>query len=488
MFHKFNRTAIVSLSVVAISIIVGLGVNIVLAAWTAPSSTPPAGDIAAPINISDADQYKLGGLRLGSAASPGAYQLYVEGDTFSQGNIVPDTAGNYSLGKGTYDSWSNSTWNQLWLKSDVGSTFINGIHFDNPVNNVGITFDRISHTFNFIKGEAGASTIVGSISHLGDFWAKNKITGVGGMDIDTNTLTVDATNNRVGIGTATPTYALDVDNGDASIARGRMIIGSDTIPDANATLYVGTSAAPVTTIRAIEAYSNGAESTIYGVNSGSSWRAGVEGDGLAGTYGVRGVTSSSSRAGTAGFNTGYSINSTDYFAPGLKGKSAVIFGTSIFNHVQSAGVLGESGDTNLSRGYVSTYGVYAKAGTASADSPIEHINTYGLYATEGAEINGGVSYAGYFSGDVHVTGDLTTTFGSNVGIGTTSLTDALRVRGSLRVDNEDANPAYLQIDSITTAPVASDCDIADEVGRMVLDATGNKLYVCDDTGWKSVSI
>ncbi|MFA6524748.1 MAG: hypothetical protein WCT33_00580 [Patescibacteria group bacterium] len=486
MFHKFNRTAIVSLSVVVISAIVGMGVNIVLAAWTAPSSTPPAGDIAAPINISAAEQYKIGSLRLGSAASPGAYQLYVEGDTFSEGSIVPGSDSSYSLGSGTYAS--SIAWNKIWLKSNTTDEFVNGIHFENSPNNVGIAFNSTSHTFNFIKGESGASTVVGSINHIGDFWAGRNITALGGINIDSYTLAVDATNNRVGIGTPAPTYALDVDNGDASIANGRMIIGSATIPDANATLYVGTPTSPVTTIRGIEAFSNGTESTIYGVNSGSSWRAGVEGDGLAGTYGVRGVTSSSSRAGTAGFNSGYSINSTDYFAPGLKGKSAVIFGTGIFNHAKSAGVLGESADTNLSHGYVDTYGVYAKAGTASADSPIEHINTYGLYATEGAEVNGGVSYAGYFSGDVHVTGDLTTTFGSNVGIGTTSLTDALRVRGSLRVDNEDASPAYLQIDSITAAPAAGDCDVADEVGRMVLDATGNKLYVCDDTGWKSVSI
>ena len=89
---------------------------------------------------------------------------------------------------------------------------------------------------------------------------------------------------------------------------------------------------------------------------------------------------------------------------------------------------------------------------------------------------------------MHVTGDLTTSYGSNVGIGTTSLTDALRVRGNLRVDNENTSTAYLQIDSTTAAPAAADCDVADEVGRMVLDATGNKLYVCDDTGWKSVAI
>jgi hypothetical protein len=240
----------------------------------------------------------------------------------------------------------------------------------------------------------------------------------------------------------------------------------------------------------MEVYSNGSESTIYGVNSSGSWRAGVEGDGLAGAYGVRGVTSSGSRAGVVGFNSGYSTTA-GYFAPGVKGKNTVSFGSGTYgsaaNHAKATGVIGEGADTNLSRGYVDSFGVYAQAGSASANSVAEHINTYGLYAIEGAETNGGVSYAGYFEGDVHVTGDFTTSYGSNVGIGTTSLTDALRVRGNLRVDNEDSGSAFLQIDSVTKAPAADNCNAADEVGRMIIDSANDLLYVCDDSGWQSIA-
>ncbi|MFA6391841.1 MAG: hypothetical protein WCW66_03775 [Patescibacteria group bacterium] len=480
IFSRISKTAMISFCVAIVSIIVGLGINIVYAAWTAPIGTPPAGTIAAPINTSAADQYKVGSLRLGSAASPSPYKLYVEGDTFSQGNIVPDTAGNYSLGSGTY--LASDTWSQLWLKSDTAN-FTNGIHFDNSPIDTGINYNKTDHRFNFIKG--GTIAYIGSD---GTFYSDGDINAMKGMNIDSNTLTVDATNNRVGVGTASPTYALDVENGDASISNGRVIIGSGTFPNNNSTLYVGTSGTPVSTLGAIEAYSNGSLSTIYGYyTGGSAGKAGVEGVSVSG-YGVKGTTSSVSKAGVAGFNDGYSFNNSEDIAPGVIGKNTVDFGADTYDHAQSAGVLGESSGTDLSQGYVDTYGVYAKAGTASANSPAESIKTYGLFAIEGTEINGGVSYAGYFSGDVHVTGDLTTSYGSNVGIGTTSLTDALRVRGNLRVDNENTSTAYLQIDSTTAAPAAADCDVADEVGRMVLDATGNKLYVCDDTGWKSVAI
>ena len=44
------------------------------------------------------------------------------------------------------------------------------------------------------------------------------LTVTGDLTVDTNSLKVDSANNRVGIGTASPTYALDVENSNTYLA------------------------------------------------------------------------------------------------------------------------------------------------------------------------------------------------------------------------------------------------------------------------------
>ncbi len=61
----------------------------------------------------------------------------------------------------------------------------------------------------------------------------------------------------------------------------------------------------------------------------------------------------------------------------------------------------------------------------------------------------------------------------NVGVGTTSPQSALQVEG------------YLQMDTLTTAPPAADCDEMSERGRMKVDVANNVLYICTDSGWAS---
>jgi hypothetical protein len=64
----------------------------------------------------------------------------------------------------------------------------------------------------------------------------------------------------------------------------------------------------------------------------------------------------------------------------------------------------------------------------------------------------------------------------NVGIGTTTPQSTLQVNG------------YVQLALTAGAPPAVDCDNVAEYGRMKVDATGNKLYVCTSTGWKSTTL
>jgi hypothetical protein len=63
--------------------------------------------------------------------------------------------------------------------------------------------------------------------------------------------------------------------------------------------------------------------------------------------------------------------------------------------------------------------------------------------------------------------------GGNVGVGTSAPQSQLQVNG------------YIQLALTAGAPPAVDCNNTAQYGRMKVDATGNKLYVCTSTGWKS---
>jgi hypothetical protein len=59
----------------------------------------------------------------------------------------------------------------------------------------------------------------------------------------------------------------------------------------------------------------------------------------------------------------------------------------------------------------------------------------------------------------------------DVGIGTTSPQSALQVGG------------YVQLDVLSAAPPATDCDEASELGRMKVDVVNDLLYICTNSGW-----
>ena len=95
-----------------------------------------------------------------------------------------------------------------------------------------------------------------------------------------------------------------------------------------------------------------------------------------------------------------------------------------------------------------------------------------LKVVEDLEVRKGLNVSG---GDLYVD-DAT----GMIGIGTANPISQLQIEGL---------PGYLHININSTAMPITDCDEAAEAGRIVLDSSGDKMWVCSGTGgWKSLPL
>jgi len=92
------------------------------------------------------------------------------------------------------------------------------------------TYNTTSFSAETLPGTTLKSTVTGS--SLTSFGTLGSLTVAGDVTVDTNTLKVDSTNNRVGIGTVSPGYALEVQGAVAArssaTADGVLVYGSGT--------------------------------------------------------------------------------------------------------------------------------------------------------------------------------------------------------------------------------------------------------------------
>lgn len=118
----------------------------------------------------------------------------------------------------------------------------------------------------------------------------------------------------------------------------------------------------------------------------------------------------------------------------------------------NAGGLSGSTVTNM-------YGLYLQAGKNA-----RVVNAWGIYQA-------GSSDANYFAG--------------NVGFGTSTPTSTVQIGTP-----KDGTRSYLQLDVVTSAPAAADCDSEDEIGRMIMASTTARLiYSCwGAAGWATSSV
>ena len=118
-----------------------------------------------------------------------------------------------------------------------------------------------------------------------------------GLTVDTNTLYVDSTNNRVGIGTSSPSAALDVSTGGSTKAAIFDGNGVDiTHPTLPSNLFLGTQTGSDVKIASVGAYP-----MLFHTNGSEAFRFGTSGQlGIGGaTYGTAGQVLTSGGSGSA---------------------------------------------------------------------------------------------------------------------------------------------------------------------------------------------
>ncbi len=313
----------------------------------------------------------------------------------------------------------------------------------------------------------------------------------GGLEVDTSTLVVDATNSRVGIGVAAPANKVDVEGG---VAIGASYSGTNTAP-ANGLLvqgnvgigtptpaskldveggvaigatYSGTTAAPTNGLIVEGNVGIGTNVASYplDVSTTSASRA---------IYGEA-TSTSASRYGVYGYanlnHSGANLTSTGVYGQGdsndSAGATADAFGGQFYGDADrlAYGVRADgSTDTTVA------YGVFATAGATSSTGT----TAYGIY---GSASGAATNWAGYFSGDVNVTADLkvdsSTLFvdatNNSVGIGTTSPT----VGSKLHVVDlfGDNTSVILPNNSISAMEILDEPGVASETNNAGLGLTG----------------
>lgn len=352
LFKNLKFLISCSLAVSIISIVLGLVIHIAQAGWEEPpDEPPPGGGIEAPLNVSDINQAKKGGLLLGGTTNPGSYILDVRGNAYVSGNIL----GNQSIGD------KDTLWSSLWLKN-AGK-----INFDSDAN-----YLQYNNEYQFNIANASKLTI-----------------GASGISVP---------------GGGSNKFRVDVATGSLDINGGDIAVTSTT---GGGNQY-----------GKIEGYGTGSLYGVYGETDTASM-AGIGGYSITG-HGVYGRTSNSGSYGVYGYidslsnnlNTagagvkGEAVNAngnSDKFSIGVRGIGGSA--SSFSKNFTSLGVFGSGGDIkNPASGEQKAIGLFGQAGAAQG----ANAKTYGVYGKEGNEVNSGTSYAGYFEGDVHITGGIFT--------------------------------------------------------------------------------
>lgn len=127
--------------IVALAVILSFGLSYVYA-WTAPSTTPPTGNVSAPINTGDNTQYKAGNLVLNDGPTPFINGLIVlngkvgigtasPAQKLSVDGIIESTSGGVKFPDGTTQATAmkgvgvGQTWQDMTSSRAMNTTYTN---------------------------------------------------------------------------------------------------------------------------------------------------------------------------------------------------------------------------------------------------------------------------------------------------------------------------------------------------------------------------
>jgi hypothetical protein len=140
-----------------------------------------------------------------SSAASGYITFFPNGENTTLGNEAMRILANRNVLIGSTTNGG--------FKLDVNGSFRTTSTINATLANVStanvVYYDTTTGLFTYGAAPGGSTPTLAQVTTAGNT-TTNAIT-VGGLTVDTNTLVVDATNDRVGIGTASPTFKLHVD-------------------------------------------------------------------------------------------------------------------------------------------------------------------------------------------------------------------------------------------------------------------------------------
>ena len=191
-------------------------------------------------NLESADMTIDGEKTFSSNLEVGTANLFVDTTTGHVGIANSSPTNTLHVGSNLYVSDTGSTIltvlgnaavsNKLTVQGfRVSASAFDGLQATTDADNSTTNSIEITNTTASTDTSSGALTVSGGVGIGGDVHAGGSLTLASGLTVDTNTLKVDAGNNRVGILTASPQYGLDV-HGTANV--GALTATSSTVSGA----------------------------------------------------------------------------------------------------------------------------------------------------------------------------------------------------------------------------------------------------------------
>lgn len=312
----------------------------------------------------------------------------------------------------------------------VYDTDTNGVWLYNGTAWVSSAFSGASNGLTATSGQVSLGGSLTGLTVITGLTATNKLTitgtGVDNFNVDAGTLSIDGTNNRVGINTIAPTQSLEVNGnikGDRLLAYGaggvvtNVAIGPNTLPintTGNGNVAIG-SATLESNISGIGNVAIG--TTALNSNNSGQYNTAIGEQSLFLNRGSRNIA-----IGFAALRANFT--GSNNFAFGHSALRALA-GSSSFNIAfgENAGYFAANGSTPIA---------------ASTNSIFLGYNTRANGDSQANQIVIGVGAIGVGSNSVVLGNDaiLTTALKGNVGIGTTTPTVKLEVNGSIKVGND----------------------------------------------------